>query len=124
MQDWFYQHPDYLLCLTWKCLTDCGVSYKTLEGASSRGSKTIPMVQHPDHGKMKLVVWNKLSVAYQEKVFIQLRKLSGCKHDDSEHCSCGDPANYIAKEPIRKLVQKDFKAEEFYRTKLIEMKVA
>jgi hypothetical protein len=113
MQDWFYQHQQHGLCLTWKCLTDCGVSYKTLEGASARKSKRWPMMQHPEHGKMKLVIWSNLSQGYQEKVYSQLRKLTGCKHDDSEHCACGDPANYIAKEPIRKLAQKDFKAEEF-----------
>jgi hypothetical protein len=124
MQDWFYQHSERGLCLTFKAMIDCGVPENTLFSASLRKSKAWAMIDHPEDKRKRLIVWNELASAHQAKVHTKLRKITGCKHDDSEHCACGDPANYIAKEPIRKLVQKDFKAEEFYRSKLIEMKVA
>lgn len=114
MQDWFYLHNELGLCLTFKALTDCGVAYKTLEMASSRGSTAWLIIDHPEHGKKKLITWKKLRDTYKEKIHSQLRKINKCRHDDSEQCDCGDPEKYVMLEPLRKQVTKDFKAEEYF----------
>lgn len=108
MQDWFYVHKEYGLCLTWKLLTDCGVSYKTLESASGRDSRAWAMIDHPERKRSKLIVWLKLRECYKEKVV---------KH-------IGDPVEYMSKQPIRDLIQTDYKGEDFYMKICIRMRIS
>ena len=124
MQDWFYHDQKAGICLTFKAMTDCGVPEQTLWSASNRNSKAWPMIDHPMDKRRRLIVWGELPTNNKQRVFSTLRKLTGCKHGDAEHCNCGDPATYVAKQPIRKLVELDYKAEEYFRTTLLEMKVA
>jgi hypothetical protein len=115
MQDWFYNHRDNGLCLTFKALVECGVQENTLKVASSRGARSWGIIDHPEDGRRKLIVWNKLRNCYREKVNKMLKRVSKCKHDEAMHCECGDPVKYFALEPIRQLLNyKDFKAEEFF----------
>lgn len=106
-KDWFYNHPADGLCLTFKALVDCGVDENTLWKASSRGSRTWAMIDHPEDGRRKLIVWENLHEKNRKAVTDVI----------------GDPYEYVGKQPIRELVITDAKAEAFYRSKLIEMNV-
>lgn len=108
MYDWFYKHKEKGLCLTFKAMINCGVSEDTISGASRRKSGTWEIIQHPEHGKKMLIVWSKLQDHYKEKVIKVI----------------GDPFEYIAKQPIRDMVENDFRAEEYYRNKLLELNVS
>jgi hypothetical protein len=100
MQDWFFQHEQHGLCVTFKFMIDCGVSENTLWRASLRGSKSWPIIDHPEHGKKKLIIWTKLKFEYQS---LGLRLLNNI-----------DPLEYIKFQPIKDLVQPDHTAREFF----------
>lgn len=107
MNNWFYTHKEHGICLTFKALIECGVKEDTLYDASRKKYKSWTIIPHPEHGKLKLVVWSKLQDRYKEKI----EKIIGNIHE------------YISKQPIRDLIELDFKAENYYRQALLEMNV-
>jgi hypothetical protein len=109
MKDWFYIHKENGLCLTWTAFTDAGVPYKTLESASDRESKSWCMIDHPEQKRKKLIIWKNLANKYKKII--------------TDEIKC-DPLEYIAKQPIKDLLIIDFKAEDFYRRRLLCMKVS
>jgi hypothetical protein len=108
MQDWFYIHKEVGLCLTFKAMIACGVSEDTLSMASRRETRSWAMIEHPERKRSKLIVWLKLRECYKEKVV---------KH-------IGDPIEYMAKQPIRDLIQTDYKGEAYYMKMYISMRIS
>lgn len=109
MKDWFYPHKEFGLCLTWTAFKDCGVSEDTLSSAGRNPNNPWGMIDHPDKKRTKIIVWKTLAPKYKKII--------------TDEIKC-DPLEYAAKQPIRDLLIIDFKAEEFYRRKLLNMKVS
>ena len=116
MQDkeYYYQHKDFGLCFTMPGLLWLGYNTSTLKLASHRKSVTWNFIDHPTDGRMKLLPYETLKSAKQSEISNKLRLRMGCKHDDGEACACGDVYNYTSREPIRKMIAKDTKAEAFF----------
>jgi hypothetical protein len=96
-----------LLFLEFSELVACGVSENTIFQAKRRNSSSWNFTDDPDDRRKVLIGYEKLNDQYKELV----------------QKTYGNPYDFIAKQPIRDLLQKDFKAEEFYRTRLTELKV-
>jgi len=86
------------LYLEFSEMLQCGFSEGYLKKAKSEGTKCWDFINDPDDKRRVLVGYEGLKDNNKEKV-IQV---------------FGNPYDYIAKTPIRALVTKDFKAEEFY----------
>lgn len=69
-----------------------------LKKSNSEGNRLLPFIKDPACRTKVLYDWKEMGPKYQ--AIVQ-------KH-------FGDPYEYVAKEPIRRLLEKDFKAEEFY----------
>lgn len=69
-----------------------------LRKEKARGCKWGNFIKDPDHGAKTLVEYDSLIDKYKQ--FIQQK--------------FGDPYEYIAKQPIKQLVKKDFKAEQYF----------
>ena len=110
----YYQHKDYGLCLTKPGLVWLGYRSETLDVASHRKSATWKFIGHPEDGRMILVPYEALKSAKKAEISNKLRQRMGCKHDENESCNCGDVYHYTSKEPIRKMISKDTKAEAFF----------
>lgn len=110
----YYQHAANGLCITMAGLTWLGFNENTLWKASSRGSKAWPFIDHPEDGRMKLVVYDELKENKKAEITERLRKRMGCKCTEELTCLCGDIYSYTVTEPIRKMIVKDLKAESFY----------
>ena len=87
-----------LLYLEFSELVACGVSENTIFQAKRRNSSSWNFINDPDDRRKVLIGYEKLSDNYKEQVQKRF----------------GNPYDYIAKQPIRDLLQKDFNAEEFY----------
>lgn len=79
--------------------------------AKSMGMKGYGFVK--DGGSV-LLIWEEMKPKYQAMVSNWLRKRTGCKHEDNEPCTCGDPYKYMQKEPIRKTIIPDEKAQQYF----------
>ncbi len=66
--------------------------------AKSKGIKTFTFLKDPSDGRRVLIEYYSLKQEHKEKVIKRF----------------GDPYEFVAKEPIRKMVSKDVKAEEFF----------
>lgn len=89
---------DNRLYLEFSELVDCGINENTLKQAKLRNSASWDFQVDPNDSRKVLFGYKKLKDTYKE--LVQKR--------------FGNPYDYIAKDPIRKLVTKDLKAEEFY----------
>ena len=86
------------LYLEFQELVDCGISQNTLFGAKKRNSSSWDFINDPTDRRKVLIGYEKLNDTNKEKVKARF----------------GDPYEYIAKDPIKKLVVKDLEAEKFY----------
>lgn len=87
-----------LLYIEWQDLIDSGIPKGTLDSARHRNSKACPFEEDNADRRKCIVQYEKLSDSYKEKIKARF----------------GNPYNYVAQEPIKKMVKKDLKAEEFY----------
>lgn len=89
---------DNILYLEFAEMVECGVSENTLFKAKQRNSPSWSIINDPDDKRKVLIEYEKLKDDYKRKVEARF----------------GNPYEYVAKLPIRKLVKWDDKAEEFY----------
>ncbi|SEW02268.1 hypothetical protein SAMN05428988_1346 [Chitinophaga sp. YR573] len=89
---------DNILYLEFSELVICGVSENTLWKAKERNSSSWHMINDPADKRRVLIGYEKLKDAYKELVKARF----------------GNPHEYIAKEPIRKMVTRDQEAERFF----------
>jgi hypothetical protein len=73
-------------------------TYNYLCKKSSEGSKSINFIKDPIDNRKTLIEYESLKPEYKEKIKTRF----------------GDPYDALAKEPIKKMVVKDVKAEEYY----------
>ena len=107
-------HTDKKLYIEFNDFLAAGWKEDTVKKANVRNGSNWMMVEHPTDKRKPLVEYDCLVDAHKEKIQNWLRKKNKCEHEDSAKCECGNPYEYLAKDPIRKLVVKDFKAEQFY----------
>jgi hypothetical protein len=79
-------------------LVDCGVSANYLRKAKSTGTKCWTFMDDPDDKRKVLIDFESLKDEYKAKV----------------NARFGNPYERMAKQPIRDLIKRDDKAEEFY----------
>lgn len=77
---------------------EAGIPGKTMTMAKLRNSPSWGFINDPDDSRRVLIEYEKLKQNYKDLV---------C-------ATFGDPYKYIARQPIRKMVQWDLKAEQFY----------
>jgi len=65
-------------------------------------------------GSKTVYVWKDINHTFQLMIKTWLRKRTGCKHDDAEHCDCGNPATYLMKDPVRSTLKHDDKAVQYF----------
>ena len=101
-----------ILYIQFKDFVAAGWKENTVWTANKRNGSNWMMIKDPMDNRCPLVRYDTLIDTHKEKIELWLRKSHGCKHEDK--CECGNPYEYMAKEPIRKLVVKDYKAEQFF----------
>lgn len=89
---------DNILWIEFDDFVDSGISRNTLTSNNQRQGKNWIVVYNEEDKRMPLVRYDKLTNFYKEKL----------------QATFGNPYDYVAKEPIKKLVEKDLKAEVFY----------
>lgn len=89
---------DNILYLEWNDALDSGIPKGTLDSAKNRTSPSWTFIDDPDDKRKVLIEYERLKEDYKKKVEARF----------------GNPYEYVAKLPIRKLVKWDDKAEEFY----------
>lgn len=85
-----------ILYLEFSELVESGIPENTIKSARQRNSWHF--IQHPDDRRKVLIGYEKLKEEYKQKVKVRF----------------GDVYEYMAKMPIKALVEKDHKAEAFY----------
>ena len=85
-----------------------------LRKKKSMGTKGFGFMKEPEKGVKTLYSWNEMKDQYRAMVKNWLRKRTGCKHEDHEHCDCGNPATYLMKEPVRESIKIDDKAVKYF----------
>jgi len=88
-----------LLYIEFKDFLEAGWKEDTIKKANLRNGPLWQMVENPEDRRKPLVQFETLRQEHKEKL---------------SHCF-GDVYEYYAKQPIRDLVTKDFRAEEYYR---------
>src|SRR6266542_6408013 len=91
-----------LLYIEFKDFLEAGWKEDTIKKANLRNGPLWQMVANPEDGRKPLVQFETLRPEHKEKLD---------KYFEGVY-------EFYAKQPIRDLVQKDFKAEEFYRSYL------
>lgn len=104
---------DNNLYIEFKDFIAAGWKEDTVKKANLRNGSTWQMVKNPSDKRMPMVQYETLISAHKEKIQNWLRKINGCKHENHS-CNCGNPFDFVAKNPIRKLVVKDANAETFF----------
>ncbi len=107
-------HTDKKLYIEFNDFISAGWKEDTIKKANLRNGCNWMMDKHPTDKRRPMVQYDCLVDAHKEKIQLWLRKKNNCQHNHSAKCECGNPYEYMAKEPIRKLIEKDFKAESFY----------
>lgn len=79
-------------------MVEAGVSENYLKKAKSSGTKCWTFVNDPADNRKVLIEYDALKPNYKKMI----------------HDRYGDPYDFMAKNPIRKMVKLDYKAEEFY----------
>ena len=90
---------DNLIFLEFPELIEVGVSEDTLKKASYRKSPSWEFITDPLDKRKVLISYEKLKDNYKKLINERF----------------GNPYDYIAKEPIRKLFESDFKAKQFFK---------
>jgi|ERR1035437_449973 dihydroneopterin aldolase len=90
---------DNILYLEFSEMIDCGVSENYLKKAKSTGTRCWHFINDPQDKRKVLIGYEELKPNYKKLI--------------QEHF--GNPYDYIAREPIKKLVNTDFKAEHFFK---------
>jgi hypothetical protein len=90
---------DDTLYLEFSEMTETGVSENTLFKAKERSSASWHFIQDPAKRSKVLIGYEALQDKYKKLI----------------HERFGNPYEYIAKAPIKKLVETDFKAEQFFK---------
>src|SRR5690242_15145119 len=86
------------LFIEWSEMIEAGVSDNTLKKASHRNSPSWHFIKDPQDNRKVLIGYEELRDNYKEKINRRF----------------GNPYDYVAREPIRKLVTPDYKAEQFF----------
>lgn len=89
---------DSCLYLEFADCIDCGIKENTLKKASHRKSPSWVLVNDPADKRKVLISYEDLKDQYKEMIKARF----------------GNPYEYLVKEPIRKMVQKDTAAEKYY----------
>ena len=89
---------DNKIYLEYQELVNCGVKENTLRTAKARKSSSWEFIQDPEKRSRVLVGYDKLKDEYKRLVIDRY----------------GDPKEYMAKEPLRRLVTRDLEAHKFY----------
>lgn len=105
---------DGTLYIEFADFTEAGWKEDTVKKANLRNGSAWMMIKNPLDARKPLVQFETLVDAHKEKLAAWLRKRNGCKHNAEQICQCGNPYEYVAKQPLRNLYEKDFKAEAFY----------
>ena len=79
-------------------LISCGVSENTIVSAKSRQSKGWTFIEDPSDKRKVLIEYSGLSDVYKDKLTVRF----------------GNPYDFVAKQPIKNMVQHDSKAEHFF----------
>lgn len=111
--DRFYYNKDLGICITFSGLLWLGYSENTLKSASSRRSSSWPFVVHPEDARRRILPYESCPPNRKADISARLAKRMGCKHLEGG-CKCGDVYYYTAIQPIRRMIVKDIKAEEFF----------
>lgn len=90
---------DDVLFIEFNELVEVGISGNTIRNANLRNSPSWHIINDPQDKRRLLIGYEKLSKHNKEKVINRF----------------GNPYDFIAKEPIRKLVTLDIEAEQFFR---------
>jgi len=78
----------------------CGINELYLRKAKSSGTKCWSFINDPSDRRKVLINYESLKDQYKKMVISKF----------------GNPYEYMAKEPIRKMVKPDFKAEDHFRS--------
>jgi len=105
-------HTDKILYIEYQDFIAAGWKEDSIKKSNFRNGSNWQMIPHPSDKRKVLVQYDTLVDAHKEKLQLWLRRKHGCKHE--MNCDCGNPYEYVAKEPIRKMVEKDFKAEGYF----------
>jgi hypothetical protein len=87
-----------ILYIEWREAIEAELSENTLRNAKLRKSPSWEFIDDPEDKRRVLIRWSKMSGAHKEKIEKKF----------------GNPYQYMAKEPIRKLIKFDHAAEEFF----------
>jgi hypothetical protein len=90
---------DKILYLEFKELVDCGISDDTILKAKSRGSSAWHFIQDPAKKSKVLIGYEGLQEKYKKLIAERF----------------GNPYEYMAKAPIKNMLEIDFKAEQFFK---------
>jgi hypothetical protein len=88
------------LYITFKTMVECGVSENYLSKAKSTGVNCWSFINDPSDKRKVLIQYETLKDQYKKLIIERF----------------GNPYEYIAKQPIKALVEKDWKAQEYYLT--------
>lgn len=89
---------DNILYIEFSELLSVGVSENTINSAISRNSKSWKNLNDPDDKRKVLIEYERMGDKYKELIEKRF----------------GNPYEYVAKEPIRKLIKQDLKAHDFF----------
>ncbi|RYZ35739.1 MAG: hypothetical protein EOP49_33220, partial [Sphingobacteriales bacterium] len=95
------------LYLEFADVLEAGISEDAVKKAKQRNSSSWEIINDPADRRKLLIGFDALKDEYKQQVELRF----------------GNPYEYMAKQPIKALVAKDYKAEQFYRTRLLELKV-
>ena len=114
MTEYYYNHKELGICLTFEGLKWLGYPENTLWAASTRKSPSWPFVDHPTDKRKRLLPYESLTPKRKDEIRARLRQRMACQHSPVEPCRCGDLYHYTSIEPIRALITKDDKAEAYF----------
>lgn len=89
---------DNKLFIEWSEMIEAGIKEDTLKKSSYRKSPSWHFIKDPQDNRKVLIGYEELRDSYKEKI----------------NRLFGNPYDYLAKAPIRKLVTTDFEAEQFF----------
>ncbi|MCH5689999.1 hypothetical protein LWM68_40735 [Niabella sp. W65] len=92
MQDYFFQHKELGICLTYKGLVWLGYSENTLKSAMQRESNSWPFIVHPEDKRARLLPYEECNASRKADITGRLAKRMNCQHTD-EACECGNIYN-------------------------------
>lgn len=94
----YFEIIDGVLYVFELALKEAGISTNYYRKEKSIGNKRLEFIDHPSNRNFSLVAYETISKGHREKIFKVFK----------------NPYDFVAKEPIRKLVTTDFEAEQFF----------